>query len=452
MGDFDAYAQLMSISTTKQKDFVFTFGGSVINNFTGMELLDDSSVFVRGVGVSDAGYNNNYVSLLRFGSVSWEKNVFSAANPYDNFDGDASVFRNENDAFLYVTTTSGVKKFNSSGVITDSFSVDGTISKKVQRTSDRVLVTKITNSQLFLLNYTPDGRLIDSLFIIGGAMFVQGRYYESTTKSLFLTVVMSGTKNAIIKISSNQVIWKYVFLNTSRSWVVADEDRVYVVSAAFTENYRYRTKLYSYSHDGNLLWEKTYIPTVTIDSSSVAKCITIYPKGGGCTISGGSGSESNTYQGTFIVSYNPSGDLIWEKIIPEYGRCPLAIAWNSKKELIIGGSDYSKCYISSYFVDGITGVNDHEPMTIPSAFILHQNYPNPFNPSTTISYDLPVSTQVQLVVYDNIGQKVVELVNGFKNSGNHKVVFNGSGVASGVYFIRFAAGTTVLTKKMLLIK
>jgi D-alanyl-D-alanine carboxypeptidase len=89
---------------------------------------------------------------------------------------------------------------------------------------------------------------------------------------------------------------------------------------------------------------------------------------------------------------------------------------------------------------------------LPEAFKLDQNYPNPFNPSTTIKYELPKSSQVTLSVYDILGRQVSVLVNEKGDAGLHEVKFDGSNLASGVYFYRLAAGDFVQTKRLMLLK
>ena len=89
---------------------------------------------------------------------------------------------------------------------------------------------------------------------------------------------------------------------------------------------------------------------------------------------------------------------------------------------------------------------------IPGAFLLAQNYPNPFNPSTTIKYELPKASHVSLTVYDVLGRQVSVLVNEKRDAGSYEVKFNGSNLASGVYFYRLQAGSYVDTKKLLLLR
>lgn len=85
-------------------------------------------------------------------------------------------------------------------------------------------------------------------------------------------------------------------------------------------------------------------------------------------------------------------------------------------------------------------------------FRLKQNYPNPFNPSTVISYNLPKASPVSLEIYNTSGQLISTLVNRTQNAGLHNVTFNAEGLNSGVYFYKLNAGSSSITKKMLLIK
>jgi hypothetical protein len=88
----------------------------------------------------------------------------------------------------------------------------------------------------------------------------------------------------------------------------------------------------------------------------------------------------------------------------------------------------------------------------PKQYALLQNYPNPFNPTTTISYQLPVASQVSLKVFDVLGREVMTLVNGRQDAGAYNFNFNASDLSSGVYFYRLQSGNFVQTKKMMLVK
>jgi phosphodiesterase/alkaline phosphatase D-like protein len=89
---------------------------------------------------------------------------------------------------------------------------------------------------------------------------------------------------------------------------------------------------------------------------------------------------------------------------------------------------------------------------LPVSYSLAQNYPNPFNPATTIRYGLPQRSMVNLTIFNALGQQVRQLLSEEQAAGYHDVKFEGSGLASGVYFYRIRAGSFVETKKFLLIR
>jgi len=97
-----------------------------------------------------------------------------------------------------------------------------------------------------------------------------------------------------------------------------------------------------------------------------------------------------------------------------------------------------------------TDVEDLE--LIPTEFALRQNYPNPFNPSTTITYHLPKTANVELKVYDVLGNEIATLVDEEQPVGIYNVQFTMNNFCSGVYFYKLTAGDYISTKKMILIK
>jgi type IX secretion system substrate protein/CARDB protein len=105
----------------------------------------------------------------------------------------------------------------------------------------------------------------------------------------------------------------------------------------------------------------------------------------------------------------------------------------------------------SYYFGCPVGI---EPVTgeIPTVYSLAQNFPNPFNPSTKISYGLPKSGNVKLVVYDLLGREVGTLVNEYKKAGTYEIEFSAAQLSSGVYFYKIEAGDFVDVKKMVLMK
>jgi len=92
-----------------------------------------------------------------------------------------------------------------------------------------------------------------------------------------------------------------------------------------------------------------------------------------------------------------------------------------------------------------------------STFSLQQNYPNPFNPSTTIKFSIPYiekeyTPSVQLIVYDILGKEVATLINEEKPNGEYEIIFDATGLSSGIYIYRLTDGNYISAKKLILVK
>ena len=98
------------------------------------------------------------------------------------------------------------------------------------------------------------------------------------------------------------------------------------------------------------------------------------------------------------------------------------------------------------------GIDDEIDGILPSRFVLEQNYPNPFNPTTNIAYTLPFRTDVLLQIYDILGREIESIDLGNKGAGEYIYQFDGSLLASGIYFYRMLTETHSESKKMMLVK
>lgn len=85
------------------------------------------------------------------------------------------------------------------------------------------------------------------------------------------------------------------------------------------------------------------------------------------------------------------------------------------------------------------GTSVYENAMAPARFVLSQNYPNPFNPITTIGYRIADYALVTLKIFDPLGREVTALVNGWKAPGEYSVNFDGTNLASGLYYYRMTA-------------
>jgi len=125
---------------------------------------------------------------------------------------------------------------------------------------------------------------------------------------------------------------------------------------------------------------------------------------------------------TYRMGYNIRGDLL--------------VASNGRLLVLIGGGDKPI----------------ENPVAKTATPVLYQNHPNPFNPLTTISFHLPVGGLVELTVYDILGRRVTTILDEMLEGGDHSVPFDGSDLASGIYFFQLRTQSTVNIGKMVLVR
>ena len=117
-----------------------------------------------------------------------------------------------------------------------------------------------------------------------------------------------------------------------------------------------------------------------------------------------------------------------------------AVPEDYKNRLYFMNVDYSSLVPRNSVVD------------VPASFDLQQNYPNPFNPVTTIAFDIHEAGDYTLDIFNTLGQKVKTLVSDHRAVGHHEVEFDGSNMASGIYFYSLKGENVTLTRKSVLLK
>ena len=132
------------------------------------------------------------------------------------------------------------------------------------------------------------------------------------------------------------------------------------------------------------------------------------------------------------------------------GTHPGTIIDSSAFEFLKLPSDGSPSQFTNWSLSGWFG--DDQSASAPTQYVLNGAHPNPFNPVTTISFYLPEASVIQLAVFDINGREVSRLLEGWMDSGNHEVVFDGSRLSSGVYFCNLIADGFSSAKKMMLVK
>ncbi|MFZ1289471.1 MAG: T9SS type A sorting domain-containing protein [Melioribacteraceae bacterium] len=145
----------------------------------------------------------------------------------------------------------------------------------------------------------------------------------------------------------------------------------------------------------------------------------------------------------------------WEKIgfVEGHGNSNSPKYYSFKDNLLETSGKYSY-RLKQIDIDGTFEYSDIVETSIgaPQNFELGQNYPNPFNPVTSITYSIPNDGHVELGVYDILGNVVEIIENGIKPAGIYTFSFDGSNLASGIYFYKIKANNFISIKKMLLMK
>jgi len=187
---------------------------------------------------------------------------------------------------------------------------------------------------------------------------------------------------------------------------------------------------------------------------------------------------SNSYRGDFVILRNRIGDRY---TLQASSDSLGTISPAGDVHVLHGGSQVfvltpnPGCVLDSVLVDGVRVdsttsytftkvISDHtisarfatatdvEERTHPREFSLQQNFPNPFNPTTTIGYQVPITSQVRLVVYDLLGREVCVLLDEVKPPGTYTAKWDAVNVATGLYFCRMKAESFSEIKKLLLVR
>jgi glucose/arabinose dehydrogenase len=208
--------------------------------------------------------------------------------------------------------------------------------------------------------------------------------------------------------------------------------------------------------EGSLCFE----PSSGCDTSGLELPVYEYGRGEGRSITGGfvyRGTEAQELLGRYVYADFASGNiwsLAWDG---QQAHDNQLIDQFSGNQLIMFGEDQQRnLYLGSfdgniYTFRSTTTSNENRRET-PTTIQLQQNYPNPFNPTTQITYQLPEVTEIDLRVFDMLGQEIKVLESSQKPAGSHTITFDASSLSSGIYVYQLRSGSTIITRKMTLIK
>ena len=148
------------------------------------------------------------------------------------------------------------------------------------------------------------------------------------------------------------------------------------------------------------------------------------------------------------VFYSTDNGATWTQFNSGLGNIPIDLIALDNFEHIYAFTSTGLMYKATLPATDVERINNSNP----SSFALVQNYPNPFNPSTKIKYSVPQTSQVQIKVFDVLGNEIETLISEEKPTGTYELTWNAEGLPSGVYFYQLKAGDYIDTKKMILFK
>ncbi|MBM3325068.1 MAG: T9SS type A sorting domain-containing protein, partial [Calditrichaeota bacterium] len=228
--------------------------------------------------------------------------------------------------------------------------------------------------------------------------------------------------------------------------------------------------LHEYYDDVPFWWQATVLAVNENSSPDIAIALAPRVGGGLCAFTGTiQDAEGNPLEGVIVraegvatgtAETGPDGRYYMELTEGQYllsaDRASLATRYYPNASEPSGAMtltvDSSTPTFEANFTLDQTLDSEKETVTVPQNFGVSAIYPNPFNATTRISFAVPLAGKVKLAVYDVLGREVAVLVDGMQMSGTQSVIFNGSNLASGVYFVRLSGTWGATTHKMLLLK
>jgi hypothetical protein len=254
--------------------------------------------------------------------------------------------------------------------------------------------------------------------------------------------------------------WSHDFGSNSAGYAVAVDSNgyVYAVGTILVQDRPHTAYcIVKYDPNGVYCWDRVFDGPAGLNQVPADVAV----GNSGAVYIAGHSPRNSISRDYCVVKYNSSGTLIW---VARYNRT--GTGYESVLDLtldrwenvyITGGSqgasgdrfDYD--FATVKFVQNSQGLTE-EPIALPAQACLFDAYPNPFNSQTTIKFDLPVSSNISLSIFDIMGRKLQTLSSGILPAGSHQIIWNAIGFPSGIYFYSLKSGEYIETKKIVLLK
>jgi len=463
-----------------------TYGGNDDDRGYSVQQTSDGGYIITGRTTS-YGTGTEDVYLIRtnaLGGILWTKTY--GGTGVDDDDWGESVQQTSDGGFIIAGYTGFLGlvvqdvyliKTNASGdtLWTRTYGGSGRDwGYSVQQTSDGGYIvageensTSGDPSDVYLIKTDPLG---DTLWTrtYGGDYYEKGRSVQQTTDGGYIVAGYTssygagGTDVYLVKTNgSGATLWTRTYGGSRNDWgesVQQTSDGGYIV-AGYTESYspgegNYDIYLIKTNSEGDTLWTKTHGGTSDDRGYSVQQTTD-----GGYIVAGRTSSYGAGWKDIYMVKTDSLGDLMWTKTHGGTSDdCGYSVQQTSDGGYIFGG--YSSYGTSEWDVCLIKlkpeGSGIEEKITT-GLFSLSPADPNPFTTEMTIQYELSKETDIDVSIYNMLGQKVKNLYSGGQSSGIHSISWDGGGtsgekLSSGIYFLKVEAGDKEASRKVMFVR
>lgn len=311
------------------------------------------------------------------------------------------------------------------------------------------------SSQIYLMKVSADG---DSLWcqLYDGALATDLKITSDSSYYVIASSVFDqqyGYQVALTKVDpEGNLIWSQNYGGDSYDYgegISLTADGGYIL-AGHTGSYA-NILLLKTDSAGNLIWMRDYgtegygdygYDVITVSDGYIA-----------C----GSVDTFSTVADLYVMKTDTAGNLLWDWKIGSrrYYECGYSLSLTADSGIIVCGYTFSfgtdsyDVYLVRFAPKNV-GIN--QPIiSLPEQYSFI-TYPNPFNAAATVSFTLPLASEVKLIIYDTAGQQIVKLIDGQQSRGHHRIQFDASQLSSGLYFVFLAAGNYQASQKLLLVK
>jgi len=320
-------------------------------------------------------------------------------------------------------------------------------------------------------------------FITDSSLFAYIYDGHSFVNTAYINIKSSGVSDIAVNsdssvfLASDSSLYSYSFDGSSfiftdsihcngsaKSVDIGSDGKIFVVtSTQNSSGIQYSNLINLYAFEYNSLSFSFIAQSCALDSLDCPADVTIKvsQKGTifmcGSTITGNCGhSPQDQTISLGLYAYNFIGSTFTKTAYIDDWEIGASIDISLDGTLFVNGfiGNLGGCYdgIIAYTYSGATSISS-ELLKNPNKYVLLQNYPNPFNPTTTITYQLPVVSNVELNIYNLLGQKVATLVSEKQSIGNYKVEWDASSFTSGIYFYRLKTDKGFIqSRKLILLK